>query len=165
MDTNSPPSSSSSSHQWKYHVFLSFRGEDTRKSFTDHLYAALKQKGIFTFRDDEELERGRPISLELLKAIEESLFAIIIFSKNYVSSTWCLDELVKIMECKKEMGLIVLPIFYDVDPSKVRKQMETYAQAFVEHEKQLKENIEKVHTWRVALREVTNLSGWSLQDR
>uniref|UniRef100_A0A2N9H5H0 TIR domain-containing protein n=1 Tax=Fagus sylvatica TaxID=28930 RepID=A0A2N9H5H0_FAGSY len=135
MDTNSPPSSSSS-HQWKYHVFLSFRGEDTRKSFTDHLYAALKQKGIFTFRDDEELERGRPISLELLKAIEESLFAIIIFSKNYASSTWCLDELT-----------------------------ETYAQAFVEHEKQLKENIEKVHTWRVALREVTNLSGWSLQDR
>jgi hypothetical protein len=165
MDTNSPPSSSSSSHQWKYHVFLSFRGEDTRKSFTDHLYAALKQKGIFTFRDDEELERGRPISLGLLKAIEESLFAIIIFSKNYASSTWCLDELVKIMECKKKMGLIVLPIFYDVDPSKVRKQTETYAQAFVEHEKQLKENIEKVHTWRVALREVTNLSGWSLQDR
>ena len=164
MDTNSPPSSSSS-HQWKYHVFLSFRGEDTRKSFTDHLYAALKQKGIFTFRDDEELERGRPISLELLKAIEESLFAIIIFSKYYASSTWCLDELVKIMECKKKMGLIVLPIFYDVDPSKVRKQTETYAQAFVEHEKQLKENIEKVHTWRVALREVTNLSGWSLQDR
>ena len=165
MDTNSPPSSSSSSHQWKYHVFLSFRGEDTRKSFTDHLYAALKQKGIFTFRDDEELERGRPISLELLKAIEESLFAIIIFSKNYASSTWCLDELVKIMECKKKMGLIVLPIFYDVDPSKVRKQTETYAQAFVEHKKQLKENIEKVHMWRVALREVTNLSGWSLQDR
>ena len=120
MDAKGP--SFSSSHRWKYHVFLSFRGEDTRKSFTDHLYAALKQKGIFTFKDDEKLERGKLISLELLKAIEESMFAIVILSKNYASSTWCLDELVKIMECKEKMGLIVLPIFYDVDPFDVREQ-------------------------------------------
>ena len=73
---------SSSSSRWKYDVFLSFRGEDTRNRFADHLYSALKQKGIFTFRDDEELERGRPISLKLLKAIEESLFAIVILSKK-----------------------------------------------------------------------------------
>ena len=58
-------SSSSSTPQWNYDVFLSFRGEDTRKSFTDHLYYALKQKGIFTFKDDEKLERGKLISLEL----------------------------------------------------------------------------------------------------
>ncbi|XP_050254802.1 disease resistance protein Roq1-like [Quercus robur] len=160
MDT-----SFSSSHQWKYHVFLSFKGEDTRKSFTDHLYAALKQKGIFTFKDDEKLERGKLISLELSKAIEESMFAIVILSKNYVSSTWCLDELVKIVECKEKMGLIILPIFYDVDPSDVRKQTKIYAQAFVEHEKSFKENMKKVHKWRATLREVANLSGWTLQDR
>ncbi|XP_050254804.1 disease resistance protein Roq1-like [Quercus robur] len=163
MDTKSP--SFSSSHQWKYHVFLSFRGEDTRKSFTDHLYAALKQKGIFTFKDDEKLERGKLISLELLKAIEESMFAIVILSKNYASSPWCLDELVKIVECKEKMGLIILPIFYDVNPSEVRKQTKIYAQAFVEHEKHFKENMKKVHKWRATLREVANLSGWSLQDR
>ena len=163
MDTNI--SSFSSSHQWKYHVFLSFRGEDTRKSFTDHLYAALKQKGVFTFKDDEKLEREKLISLELLKAIEESMFAIVILSKNYASSPWCLDELVKIVECKEKMGLIILPIFYDVDPSEVRKQTKIYAQAFVEHEKHFKENMEKVHKWRATLREVANLSGWSLQDR
>ena len=46
---------SSSSYFPKYDVFLSFRGVDTRKSFTDHLYAALKQRGIITFRDDENL--------------------------------------------------------------------------------------------------------------
>ena len=151
-------------NQWKYHIFLSFRGEDTRKSFTDHLFATLKQKGIFAFGDDKKLEKGKPISPELSKAIEESLFAIVILSKNYASSTWCLDELVKIMECSKKMGLIVLPIFYDVDPSVVRKQTGTYAQAFDEHEVRFQENIEKVHTWRVALKDVANLSGWSLKD-
>ncbi|XP_075647851.1 TMV resistance protein N-like [Castanea sativa] len=165
MDVKNSSSSSSSSRKWKYDVFLSFRGEDTRKNFTDHLYATLKQKGVFTFRDDRNLERGEPISHELLKAIEESMFAIVILSKNYASSTWCLDELMKIMECKKEMGQTILPIFYDVDPSEVRKQTGTYAQAFDEHEKCFKENMDKVHMWRATLREVANLSGFSLQDR
>ena len=98
MDAISPSSSSSSTHMWKYDVFLSFRGEDTRNNFTDHLYAALNQKGIYTFRDDQKLERGKLITPVLLKAIEDSLFAIVVLSKNYASSTWCLDELAKIME-------------------------------------------------------------------
>ena len=87
MDAKNPSSSSSSSRKWKYDVFLSFRGEDTRKNFTDHLYTTLTQKGIITFRDDKNLNRGEPISPELLKAIEESMFAIVILSKNYASST------------------------------------------------------------------------------
>ena len=61
--------------------------------------------------------------------------------------------------------LIILPIFYDVDPSDVRKQTKIFAQAFVEHEKCFKEDMKKVHKWRATLREVANLSGWSLQDR
>ena len=158
-------SSSTSSRQWVYDVFLSFRGKDTRNNFTDHLYTALKQKGVFTFRDNEGLERGKFISPELLKAIEESKFAIVILSRNYASSTWCLNELAKIVECMKQMKMIVLPIFYDVDPSDVRKQMGTFAQAFAKHGKRFKKNIKKVQTWRDALREVANLSGWHLQNR
>ena len=159
--------SSSSSRRWKYDVFLSFRGMDTRNSFTDHLYVAMQRSGIFTFRDNERLERGKSISPELLKAIEESRFAIVILSRNYASSTWCLDELVKIIQCMKEMEMTVLPIFYEVDPSDVRKQIGTFAQAFAEHKERFKENTEKVQTWRVALREMANLSGWHWhsQDR
>jgi hypothetical protein len=63
----------SQNSKWKYHVFLSFRGEDTRLGFADHLYAALVRKSIITFRDDEELARGEVISQKLLHAIEESL--------------------------------------------------------------------------------------------
>ena len=159
----SSSSSSSSIPRWKYDAFLSFRGEDTRNNFTDHLHCALKQKGIFTFRDDEKLEKGKSISPELEKAIEESRFAIVIFSRNYAFSTWCLEELAKIVECQKNKGMTVLPIFYDVDPSDVRKQTGKFAQAFVEHEKRFK--IEEVKKWRAALIEVANLSGWDLKDR
>ena len=99
-----------------------------------------------------------------MKAIEESLFVVVILSKKYASSTWCLDELVKIMKCRKKIRLIILPIFYEVHPCDVRNQIETYAQAFVEHEEHLKDNIEKVQTWRAALTKVANLLGWSLHD-
>ena len=85
--TSSLSSFSSSTPQWKYDIFLSFRGKDTCNNFTDHLYVALKQKGIFTFRDEEKLETGKSISTELMKAIEESRFAIVILSRNYASST------------------------------------------------------------------------------
>nr|XP_023875311.1 TMV resistance protein N-like [Quercus suber] len=156
---------SSSTPQWKYDVFLSFRGEDTRNSFTDHLYVALEQKSIITFRDEEKLERGKSISPEIFKAIEESRFVVVILSKNYATSTWCLDELVKIIECMKEMKTTVFPIFYDVDPSNVRKQTGSFAQAFSKHEECFKDFIENVHTWRAALREVANLKGWHLLDR
>ncbi|GMY07828.1 TMV resistance protein N-like [Fagus crenata] len=149
--------------RWTYDVFLSFRGKDTRNNFTDHLFDALKRKGIFTFRDDEKLERGKSISPELEKAIEESRFSVVILSRNYAFSTWCLEELAKIVGCMKVKGMTVLPIFYNVDPSDVRKQMGTFAQAFVEHEKRCK--IEEVEKWRDALIEVANLSGWDLKDR
>ena len=137
---------------------------DTRNNFADHLYAALQRSDIFTFRDNERLERGKSISLELLKAIEESRISIVILSKNYVSSTWCLDELAKIIQCMKVIGMTVLPIFYDVDPSDAKKKG-TFAQAFAEHEERLKDNMEKMQTWRATLSEVANLSGWHSQDR
>ena len=97
-------SSSASTPKWTYDVFLSFRGEDVRKSFVDFLYSALQQKGIYTFKDDEKLERGRPISPALCQAIRESRIAVTIFSESYATSSWCLDELAEM-------------VFYYVDPS------------------------------------------------
>ncbi|KAL6344338.1 hypothetical protein AAG906_037917 [Vitis piasezkii] len=80
--------SSSSTISRNYDVFLSFKGGDTRKNFTDHLYTTLTAYGIQTFRDDEELEKGEDIASDLLRAIEESRVFIIIFSKNYAYSRW-----------------------------------------------------------------------------
>ncbi|KAM7469049.1 hypothetical protein LguiA_007232 [Lonicera macranthoides] len=54
-------SSAEDHHRWKYDVFLSFRGEDIRKTFIDHLYSTLVRSGIYTFKDDERLETGESI--------------------------------------------------------------------------------------------------------
>ncbi|XP_073263015.1 TMV resistance protein N isoform X2 [Populus alba] len=157
------PESSRSRPGGAYDVFLSFRGEDTRKTFIDHLYTALVQAGIHTFRDDDELPRGEEISDHLLKAIQESKISIVVFSKGYASSRWCLNELVEILKCKrKKTGQIVLPIFYDIDPSDVRKQTGSFAEAFVKHEERFEEKL--VKEWRKALEVAGNLSGWSLND-
>uniref|UniRef100_A0A2N9FSR3 TIR domain-containing protein n=1 Tax=Fagus sylvatica TaxID=28930 RepID=A0A2N9FSR3_FAGSY len=164
MSSQTFSSSSTSEPGWNHDVFLSFRGEDTRKNFTDHLYTALVQAGIHTFRDDDELARGKEISTELLKAIQESRISIVVFSKGYASSRWCLDELVHIMHCKKTIGHTVLPIFYDVNPSDVRKQNGTFAGAFTRHEERFTAEMEKVQKWRAALTEAANLSGWDLQS-
>ncbi|XP_040364496.1 disease resistance protein RPV1 [Rosa chinensis] len=145
-----------------YHVFLSFRG-DTRKTFTDHLYTAFVNSGFRTFRDDDELPRGHDIKPELRKAIEQSRSSVIVFSQDYASSGWCLDELVMIMERKRTRDHIVLPVFYDVDPSQVRKQTGSLAKAFARHERNhsLKD---KVKRWRAALTEVADLAGMVLQN-
>ena len=162
--TDEEASSSSSAHRWDYVVFLSFRGEDTRNNFTSHLYKALCDKGINTFIDND-LQRGEEISMELLKAIELSKILIVVFSKNFASSTWCLNELVKIFECKsKSNDQWVLPIFYKVDPSEIRKQDGEYGIALAKHEEIFKDDKEKVQKWRKTLTEAANLSGFPYND-
>ncbi|PWA68768.1 toll/interleukin-1 receptor (TIR) domain-containing protein [Artemisia annua] len=134
-----------------------FQRRRHRKNFVGHLYKALVQKGIYTYKDDESLQRGDLIGPTLLKAIRESRIAIIIFSENYADSSWCLDELKYIMQCMDERGQIVMPIFYNVEPSHVRKQQGKYGEAFLEHE--LKNN-NKVGSWRKALESAGSLAGW-----
>ncbi|XVF70228.1 hypothetical protein PTKIN_Ptkin11bG0143700 [Pterospermum kingtungense] len=159
---SSPPSSSSSSlSRKKYDVFLSFRGE-TRKNFTDHLYAALNRSGIITFRDDPKIEAGEGIAPELFKAIQESWCSLIIFSETYAYSGWCLDELAEIVKQKNEKGHKIFPIFYDVDPSDIRKQTGRVEEAFIEKYKDYKDKTER---WRTALVEVANIKGWHLNNR
>ncbi|KAI9383529.1 hypothetical protein POPTR_013G098550v4 [Populus trichocarpa] len=158
-------SSSYSPPQWKYDVFLSFRGKDTRNNFTSHLYSNLEQRGIDVYLDDRGLERGKTIEPALWQAIEDSRFSIVVFSRDYASSPWCLDELVKIVQCMKEMGHTVLPVFYDVDPSEVADQKGNYKKAFIEHKEKHSGNLDKVKCWSDCLSTVANLSGWDVRNR
>ncbi|KAJ7963192.1 Disease resistance protein (TIR-NBS-LRR class) [Quillaja saponaria] len=106
----SSSATSPSSNSEKHEVFMSFRGEDTRRIFVGHLCKTLRQKKIKTYIDND-LDRGENISQALLQAIEESTLWVIIFSENYASSRWCLDELVKILECMKENRLVIPVLF------------------------------------------------------
>ncbi|RZC09249.1 TMV resistance protein N [Glycine soja] len=142
-----------------YDVFVSFRSEDTRNNFTGFLFQALSRKGIDAFKDDKDLKKGESIAPELLQAIEGSRLFVMVFSKNYASSTWCLRELAEICNCIETSQRRVLPIFYDVDPSEVRKQSGYFEKAFAEHEKRFKEDkkkMQEVQGWREALKQVTS---------
>ncbi|GJX64335.1 ARID DNA-binding domain-containing protein [Tanacetum coccineum] len=77
---------------WKYDVFVSFRGDDIRKNFMDHLFNDFKQKGILAFRDDRELPKGEEISPHLYKAIEESRTYAKAFAKHGLSNRTEVDK-------------------------------------------------------------------------
>jgi hypothetical protein len=145
--------------EFAYDVFLSFRGEDTRYGFTGNLKKALDDKGVCTFMDDEELQKGDEITPSLLKAIEDSKIAIVVLSKNYASSSFCLQELSKIIDSMKDKAdRSILPVFYKVDPSDVRKLKKTYGEAMDKHE--ASSSSHNMNRWKASLQQVANLSGF-----
>nr|XP_028958213.1 TMV resistance protein N-like [Malus domestica]XP_028958214.1 TMV resistance protein N-like [Malus domestica]XP_028958215.1 TMV resistance protein N-like [Malus domestica]XP_028958216.1 TMV resistance protein N-like [Malus domestica]XP_028958217.1 TMV resistance protein N-like [Malus domestica]XP_028958218.1 TMV resistance protein N-like [Malus domestica] len=163
MAQQASSSHSTSSSSWcSYDVFLSFRGEDTRKTFTDHLYTAFVNANFRTFRDNDELERGEDIKPGFKRAIQQSRSSVVVFSKDYASSKWCLNELVMILKLKKTSDHVVLPVFYDVDPSHLRKQTGSLAEAFAKHQKV--QSFDTVKEWREALAEAADLAGMVLQN-
>ncbi|KAI9104304.1 hypothetical protein K1719_022876 [Acacia pycnantha] len=146
---------------YTYDVFLSFRGEDTRQTFATHLYTYLKQAGIEVFIDEDGIARGEHISGSLLRAIKCSRISIIIFSKNYAGSRWCLQELEKIMECYKTTDQEVFPIFYDVQPSQVRKQQNAFGKAWerIMTRPSSSKGNKLTYNFKRVLTEAANLSG------
>ncbi|CAJ2634986.1 unnamed protein product [Trifolium pratense] len=162
-------SSSSSNTRWIHDVFINFRGDDTRKTFVSHLHAALSNAGISTYTDSK-LGKGNELGPELSRAIEWSHISIVVFSKRYTESCWCLNELKKIMECHKTHGQLVLPIFYDVDPSVVRRQKGAFGNSLLSTAERNdlhsgEERMEYVLSrWRSALTQAAHLSGWDVSD-
>ncbi|GJU23137.1 Toll/interleukin-1 receptor domain-containing protein [Tanacetum coccineum] len=59
------------------------------------------------------------------------------------------------MECRKPSEQTAYPVFYDVEPTEIRKQSGAVEKAFEKHE-----NKEAAEKWRKALNEAGNLAGW-----
>ena len=150
------PSLSTPTLTYEYDVFVSFHGADTRRNFIDYLNKALGYKRIVVYKDDSNLPIGEEIRPELFKAIETSRIAVVVLSENFATSDWCLDELGKIMECRRLLNQRVLPIFYYVSPSMVRNELGNCAEA------NLNAPEEKVKIWKAALTNISNVSGLRL---
>ena len=147
-----------------YDVFLNFRGEDTRRNFVSHLYSSLSNAGINTFLDDDKIDKGQILGPALWQAIEISKICIIVFSKAYAESSWCLDELKRIMECHRKFGHVVLPVFYDVDPSDVRHQKGAFEEALKKHSRTYSGINFVLSNWKKALAEAADFVGWDVRN-
>ncbi|KAJ4711219.1 Disease resistance protein [Melia azedarach] len=151
---NDATSSTPVSFRLRWDVFLSFSGEDTRHTIIERLYNALYQQGIRVFRDDEGLNRGDEIDPSVIDAIYDSAASIIILSPRYGNSRWCLEELAKICELNR----LILPVFYGVDPSDVRRQQGPFKEDFERHERRFGAKL--VLKWRNAMKKVGGIAGW-----
>ncbi|CAL1377129.1 unnamed protein product [Linum trigynum] len=149
---------------WRHHVFLNFRGPDVRHAFSDHLYYALIRKGIKAFRDDRDLPRGENVTEAIPRAIEDSKLSIVVLSRGYASSEYCLDELVKIMLTMKEKGHQPFPVFYKLSPNDVVHHQSSgcYKEDFDRHKKVY--SYERVKSWSHALTSIADISGWVLHS-
>ncbi|KAJ7951590.1 Disease resistance protein (TIR-NBS-LRR class) [Quillaja saponaria] len=143
----------------KYDVFICFRGADARFNFISRLHSTLRRKQIEYFIEFEIHVSTEEVYERLFRAIEESVLSVVIFSENFASSKWCLDEVVKIHEWRKRNAQVVIPVFYNVDPENVRHQTGTYAEAIERYELDLNDHKSRVHKWRHALSETANLPG------
>ncbi|KAL9277741.1 putative TIR domain, AAA+ ATPase domain, P-loop containing nucleoside triphosphate hydrolase [Arabidopsis thaliana] len=151
-----PSPATSVSRNRKHDVFPSFHGADVRKTILSHILESFRRKGIDTFSDNN-IERSKSIGLELKEAIRGSKIAIVLLSKNYASSSWCLDELAEIMKCRELLGQIVMTIFYEVDPTDIKKQTGDFGKAFKKTcNGKTKEHVER---WRKALEDVATIAG------
>jgi len=147
-----------------YDVFLSFRGEDNRAKFVLHLYSSLQNAGIYVFRDDDEIQRGDQISISLLRVIGQSRISIIVLSKNYANSRWCMLELEKIMEIGRTSGMVVVPVFYEVDPSEVRHQKGQFGKHFDNLISTTSVAESTKSNWRTDLLDIGGTAGFVLID-
>jgi hypothetical protein len=152
-------SSSPAALRLHWDVFLSFRGEDTRHGFTKNLYDSLSKQDFRVFLDDSGMTQGDEIAPTLMEAIEDSALSIIILSPRYANSHWCLEELARICELRR----LILPVFYQVDPSHVRRQKGPLEQDFMNHMERFGE--EKVGKWREAMYKVGGISGFVFDTR
>jgi hypothetical protein len=110
-----------------------------------------------------EIRKGDKITPSLVNAIQKSKIAIIVLSKTYAFSSFCLDELSTIVDCfDAKKGQVILPVFFNVEPSDVRYCTGSYSEGLA----YLREwfNEKKLEKWRTTLNEVSHIVGYPFKN-
>lgn len=141
----------------RWDVFVTFRDVDTRERLIRPLEAELALRGVRAVIDKEGSAQGDDLLHKLPDAIEDTALSVAIISPRYASSRWCLEDLAKICEC----GRLILPVFYHVSPSNVRRQKGPLEEDFEKLERFGHEQLER---WRGAMQKVGGISGWDFPE-
>jgi hypothetical protein len=148
---------SSSSRSHKSDVFLSYHDKEACKSFASDLYSALTRAGLVVYINHNNLTSGDQTNFSAIKASRSS---IIIFSSNFDASRWFLEELEQILDCGRSIGQVVLPVFYAVDPSDVRRQIGIFGKAFEDLIAQRILTNNELTRYKEALIEASSIAGF-----
>jgi len=152
--------SSSSNLSRKYDVLIHFDGEDIRRKFVSHLDFTLSAVGLTTFLHQENAVKGIKIQEPILDFCR---VAIVVFTKTYSESAWCLHQLQQIIQWHETYSRHVLPVYYEIQPSDVRLQKGHFGKAFKATAHQTFSGQQLEHgmcRWSRALTKVANLFGW-----
>lgn len=88
------------------------------------------------------------LSAQCSKLFRNPVITLLSYRKNYASSSFCLDELVEILHSSRTMEKLIIPVYYNITASSVRRQTGSYKKAF--------ENIEFVT--KVIWRKLTDVA-------
>jgi hypothetical protein len=151
-----------------YDVFINHRGSDVKNTLASHIYYRLKEQGLRVFLDKHELQKGVKVKPQIEEAIQTAPLHIAVLSPRYAESSWCLNELVLMLESRKR----ILPVFYGVKPSDLRRTRGgdgVYARSLDVLEKKRTWDSQPLYDsntikkWRDALSEVADISGFELK--
>lgn len=148
-----------------YDVFINHRGPDVKKTLASYLYHCLVAHGLRVFLDIEEMQEGVSLTSQIKGAIRTAFIHIAIFSSRYAESSWCLDELVLMLES----GSTIIPIFHTVKPSDLTSETGKYAQQLCDLEKKTDQegkpryDLSTITKWKTALSDVDKSTEFDLE--
>nr|GEX82320.1 TMV resistance protein N-like [Tanacetum cinerariifolium] len=137
-NTSSPPSSASSSPL----LAPQYRDVSTADKLTEKIQRYLEENNI-----------------NLLNQEARAVHPVLTWGESGLAVANGLLNLLKIMECQKISDHTAYHVFYDVEPTEVRKKSGQVGEAFKRQEKE-----EVARKWREVLKEATVLTGWELKN-
>lgn len=110
-----------------YHVFISYRHNDRDKRIAEELQKCLEKykvrnpktgqmEWLTVFRDQSELPTSNDLGKDIEMALEASDYLVIICSKDYQKSIWCMRELSYFRNLHNNSNVRILPIITDGEP-------------------------------------------------